>query len=45
VRLTSHAGGFIELWRSLVGRKRFPVQHLTDAGETLHEFVARGSEH
>ena len=45
VRLTSHAGGFIELWRSLVGRKRFPVQYLTDAGETLQEFVARGSEH
>jgi len=45
VRLTSHAGGFIELWRSLVGRKRFPVQYLTDAGETLQEFVARGGEH
>ena len=44
VRLTSHPGGFIGLWRSLAGRKRFPVQYLTDAGETLQEFVARGSE-
>jgi PRTRC genetic system protein B len=44
VRLTSHPGGFIGLWRSLAGRKRFAVQHLTDAGETLQEFVARGSE-
>jgi len=44
VRLTSHPGGFIGLWRGLVGRKRFPVQYLTDAGETLQEFVARGNE-
>ena len=44
VRLSSHPGGFIGLWRGLVGRKRFPAQYLTDAGETLQEFVARGSE-
>ena len=44
VRLTSHPEGFIGLWRSLPGRKRFPVQHLTDAGETLQEFGARESE-
>jgi len=44
VRLTSHPGGFIGLWRSLVGRRRFPVQYLTDAGETLQEFIALGSE-
>ena len=44
VRLTSHAEGFIALWRGLVGRKRFPAQYLTDAGETLQEFVARRSE-
>jgi len=44
VRLTSHAGGFIGLWRSLAGRKRFPVRYLIDAGETLQEFVARGDE-
>jgi PRTRC genetic system protein B len=45
VRLTSHPGGFIGLWKGLAGRKRFPVQYLTDAGETLQEFVARGDEH
>ena len=45
VRLISHPGGFIGLWRSAAGRERFPVQCLTDAGETLQEFVARGSEH
>jgi len=44
VRLTSHPGGFIGLWRGLAGRKRFPVRYLTDAGETLQEFVACGSE-
>ena len=44
VRLTSHPAGFIGLWRSLAGKKRFPVQYLTDAGETLQEFVARGNE-
>ena len=44
VRLTCHPGGFIGLWRSLVGKKRFPVQYLTDAGETLQDFVARGDE-
>jgi PRTRC genetic system protein B len=44
VRLTSHRGRFIGLWRSLAGKKRFPVQYLTDAGETLQEFVCRGTE-
>ena len=44
VRLTIHRGGFIGLWKGLAGRKRFPLQYLTDAGETLQEFVARGSE-
>ncbi len=41
VRLTSHPGGFVGLWRSLVGKKRFPLRYLTDAGETFQEFVAR----
>jgi PRTRC genetic system protein B len=45
VRLTNHPGGFIGLWRSLIGRKKFPVQYMTDAGETLQEFVAGGDEH
>jgi PRTRC genetic system protein B len=44
VRLTSHPGGFIGLWKGLAGKKRFPVQHLIDAGETLQEFAARGME-
>jgi PRTRC genetic system protein B len=44
VRLTSHPRGFIGLWKGLAGRKRFPVQYLTDAGETLQEFVARGDQ-
>jgi PRTRC genetic system protein B len=42
VRLTSHPGGFIGLWKGLVGKKRFPLQYLVDAGETLQEFIARG---
>jgi PRTRC genetic system protein B len=44
VRLTSHSGGFIGLWTSLAGRKRFPARFLADAGETLQEFAARGSD-
>jgi PRTRC genetic system protein B len=44
VRLTNHPGGFIGLWTSLPDRKRFPCLYLTDAGETLQEFVVRGSE-
>jgi PRTRC genetic system protein B len=44
VRLTSHPEGFIGLWTSLAGRKRFPAQYLTDASETFQEFVACGSE-
>ena len=44
VRLASHPEGFMGLWRGLAGRKRFPVQYLIDASETLQEFVARGSE-
>ncbi len=39
VRLTSHKQGFIGLWRSLVGKKVFPVRYLTDAREALREFV------
>jgi PRTRC genetic system protein B len=41
VRLTNHKQGFIGLWRSLAGKKVFPVRYLTDAKETLGEFVAR----
>lgn len=39
VRLTTHPGGFVGLWRSLEGKAKFPARYLTDAGETLQEFV------
>jgi PRTRC genetic system protein B len=42
VRLTSHPGGFIGLWKGLADKKTFPVRYLIDAGETLQEFVTRG---
>ena len=41
VRLTNHKQGFMGLWRSLAGKKVFPVRYLTDAKETLREFVTR----
>ena len=44
LRLTNHPEGFIGLWKSLAGRNRFPTRYLTDAGETLQEFVARGDD-
>jgi PRTRC genetic system protein B len=40
--LTSFPGGFLALCRGLVGsRKPFPVEYLTDARETLLQFVER----
>jgi PRTRC genetic system protein B len=44
VRLSSHPGGFIGLWKGLAGRKTFPVKYLIDAGETLQDFVTRGDD-
>ena len=41
VRLTTHRGGFVGLWRSLAGKKCFPARYLSDAKETLREFVTR----
>jgi len=41
VRLTNHKQGFIGLWRGLAGKKVFPARYLTDARETLREFVTR----
>jgi PRTRC genetic system protein B len=39
-RLTSHAGGFLALWRSLArGQRRFPTEFLMPAKEILQEFV------
>ena len=44
VKLTSHPEGFIGLWRSLAGKKRFPVRFLVDAEETLQDLVAPPNE-
>ena len=41
VRLTNHRGGFIGLWRRLAGKKPFPARHLTEARETLRDFVTQ----
>ena len=41
-RLTRFPGGFLALCRRLAGnRKPFPVEYLTDARETLQQFVER----
>ena len=37
--LTKHPGGFMGLWLSLIGKKKFPVEHLRDAKETLAKFL------
>ncbi len=45
VRLTKHSGGFLGLWRSLRDKDcAFPTKFLTDAKETLREFVEPGRE-
>ena len=42
VRITSHPGGFIALWKSLKNSQLpFPTEFLTDAKETLRQFVER----
>lgn len=41
VRLTSHRKGFIGLWRGLAGKRVFPARYLTDAKETLQDFIGR----
>jgi PRTRC genetic system protein B len=40
-KLTAHPGGFIGLWKSLIGKKKFPAEHLADAKETLGKFINR----
>jgi PRTRC genetic system protein B len=41
-RLTNFPGGYLPLWRLLAGsRQPFPAQYLTDARETLRQFVER----
>jgi PRTRC genetic system protein B len=45
-RLTSHPGGFFGLWSSLQGRPgAFPTEFLTDANQTLREFIEGDEEH
>lgn len=45
VRLTKHPGGFTGLWSSLAdSREPFPVEYLTDARQTLSQFVEAGEE-
>jgi PRTRC genetic system protein B len=42
VRITSYPGGFIALWKSLKNSHLpFPTEFLTDAKETLRQFVER----
>jgi PRTRC genetic system protein B len=40
-KLTAHPGGFVGLWKSLIGKKKFPAEHLADAKETLAKFINR----
>jgi len=40
-RLTTHPGGFLGLWDSLQGKKKFPARYLTDARQTLREFIVQ----
>ncbi len=45
VRLTKHRRGFVGLWTSLKGKNRtFPTGMLTDAKETLSEFIESDKE-
>ena len=44
VHLTTHPSGFLGLWSSLAGRRRFPVKFLADSKQTLQEFVQRRGE-
>ena len=45
IRLTNHSGGFFGLWSSLAdGPEQFPTAFLTDANQTLREFIEDGEE-
>jgi PRTRC genetic system protein B len=44
VRLTTHPGGFVGLWASVAGRKRFPASYLADSKQTLHDFLQQAQE-
>jgi PRTRC genetic system protein B len=40
-KLCEHPGGFIGLWKSLIGKKRFPSECLANANQTLGKFINR----
>ncbi len=40
-KLTKHPDGFVGLWKSLVGKKKFPVEYMATADETLQQFISR----
>ena len=40
-KLTEHPGGFVGLWTSLIGKRAFPAEYLTGAGEMLNQFLQR----
>jgi PRTRC genetic system protein B len=45
VRLTSHPGGFAGLWSSLAdSHSSFPIEFLTDAKQTLRQFLQSGEK-
>lgn len=43
-RLTTHPDGFIGLWASVAGRKRFPARFLADSKQTLHDILQHARE-
>jgi len=45
VRLTTHSGGFLGLWSTLGGRKRFPARFLADSKQKLDEFIEAAHAH
>ncbi len=42
-KLTEHPGGFVALWKSLIGKRHFPANYLIDAKESLGSFIRRES--
>jgi PRTRC genetic system protein B len=44
VRLTTYPGGFVGLWVSVAGRKRFPARFLADSKQTLRDFLRHAQE-
>jgi PRTRC genetic system protein B len=38
-QLITYPGGFVAFWKSIAGKRRFPVEYLADAGQTLARFM------